>query len=223
MYSLGSESAFWCIFTYLLKIVENHARLLGYTLTFITMMPPVNDLCVWAQIGSRPAELTLSYLQKQRPSAETVCGIFPFPWKRLWNRDCVLPSICTIALLVLLELGGTKGRGAVRKDHISPRKLWEENIYGGVSFAAKAEFCLKIEFAHTTDFLWLFSYKNAHPRPIRTSNPNNISLSCQKKLARKIQNKTGNLRHWNGEYWQDFQLVLIKEIKATRNLRCTLI
>lgn len=31
-------------------------------------------------------------------------------------------SICTTVFLVLLELGGTKGRGAMRKDHISPEK-----------------------------------------------------------------------------------------------------
>jgi hypothetical protein len=45
-----------------------------------------------------------------------------FRKKSASGKKCVHFSICTIALGVLLELGGRKGRGAMRKDHISPDK-----------------------------------------------------------------------------------------------------
>lgn len=46
----------------------------------------------------------------------------PFGTSASGKEKCVHFSICTIALLILLELGGMKERGAMRKDHISLEK-----------------------------------------------------------------------------------------------------
>lgn len=47
----------------------------------------------------------------------------------------------------------------MRKDHISPGKaMIREHLQWNIIYS-KVLFCLKIEFAHTTDFLWLFLYK----------------------------------------------------------------
>ena len=51
------------------------------------------------------------------------CGVYSLFAKSVPGKEKYVHfSICTIVFLVLLELGGMKGRGAMRKDHISPEK-----------------------------------------------------------------------------------------------------
>lgn len=51
------------------------------------------------------------------------CGVYSLFDKSASGKKYVCFSIYTIVFLVLLELGGMKGRGAKRKDHISPEKV----------------------------------------------------------------------------------------------------
>lgn len=51
------------------------------------------------------------------------CGVYSLFDKSASGKKYVCFSIHTIVFLVLLELGGMKGRGAMRKDHISPEKV----------------------------------------------------------------------------------------------------
>lgn len=80
--------------------------------------------------------------------------------KRLWKGEVCAFLHLHHSISSFIGVGG-HGREGKRWERITlaQRKLWSENICSGIAFAAKVLFCLKIEFAHTTDFLWLFLYK----------------------------------------------------------------
>lgn len=96
--------------------------------------------------------LTLSSLQKLRQSGETVVHSL-FAKSASGKEKYVCFSICTIVCLILLELGGMHGRGAMRKDYISPEKATLRDHLQGGYHLQQVLFCPKIEFTHTTDFL----------------------------------------------------------------------
>ena len=151
---------------------------------------PVNPWA-WTRMSCRRGELTLSSLQKPHPSTKTVCGIFPFPWKRLWKGELCASLHLHNNASSFIGVGGTRGRGAVRKDRISPEKTMRREHFSAVSFAAKAEIRLKIEFAHTTDFLWLFSYKTPTLDPFAHLTQTTFRFHVKRSWQGKFRIKQG--------------------------------
>lgn len=98
---------------------------------------PVNPWA-WTRISCRPETLTLSSPQTLHPSAKTVCGIFQLPWKRLWKREpCAFLRLHNNASS-FIGVGGTRGRGAMRKDRVSPEKTVRREHYSAVIICSQS-------------------------------------------------------------------------------------
>lgn len=135
--------------------------------------------------------LTLSSLQKLRQSGETVV-VCPLSDKSAAGKGKnVRFSICTIVSSFIGVAGGINGREALGKDHTSPEKALLRELYRKIASAAKVVFCRKIEFAHTTEFLWLFSYKTPTLDPFTRLSKQQYFIFRSKEVG--IENSEQNM------------------------------
>lgn len=117
-----------------------------------------------------------------------------------------------------------KGRAAMRKDHISPEKaVIREHLRWGI-ICSKSVILPEDRICSHNWFSVIVFIWNTHPRPIRTSTQTAIfQFHVKRSWHRKFRTKHGT---WGIETINNdktFQLVLIKEIKATCNIRRMLI